>query len=69
MPQFGYEPGIGQRTHRPKVFDVHDHGLVGLAVAQVGHDTIITCGGVAHDAGVAVDNRVVAHVNDSTQGV
>lgn len=57
MPELRHKTGVGQRSHGPQVLDVDDDSLLGLSIAQVGHDTVLTGRGVLHGTTIAIDDE------------
>lgn len=57
MPELGHKPGVGQRSHGTQILNVDDDSLLGLSIAQVGHDTVLTGWGVLHGTTIAIDDE------------
>lgn len=55
MLELGHQAGIGQHPHGPQFVEGDDDCSVGLAIADVGHQAVVTCIRGPHHTGGAVD--------------
>ncbi len=69
VPKSGNKSCVGECAYRSEVVDLDDHRLLGLTIAQVGDDAVVTRRGVLHDAGIAIDgDAVVPHADNVPMG-
>jgi hypothetical protein len=62
LPEPGHQARLTEHAHGPRLGDVEDDGLVGLATTDERDDAVGARFGALHDAVVAADHRDLVHV-------